>query len=209
MKVTKLAFKEWVKTKFKSPELVLSDLHKQLEEIQGKLEREQVSQALVQEEQDIFHRYQKSLRGDKENWRLKSCSLWLQAGYQNTKHFHRQTKARLWKNNVKEIKTMEGEVLSSFNKIKEVALRQFEDLYTETGTIDEEDKEQLLEHIPSIISSEENESLPLLVQSITKKEILGVIHQLDPHKAHGPDGFTTLFYKCCWHIIKFDFIRIM
>ena len=39
---------------------------------------------------------------------------------------------------------------------------------------------------------------------ITEEEIIANIAELDGNRAPGPDGFTGLFYKRCWHIIKAD-----
>jgi hypothetical protein len=36
----------------------------------------------------------------------------------------------------------------------------------------------------------------------TKVEVAAVIRDLPPDKASGPDGFTGLFYKVAWPIIK-------
>ena len=47
-------------------------------------------------------------RAEEEHWRLKSKSLWLQAGDMNTSCFHKHAKARQYRNNVKEIKISAG-----------------------------------------------------------------------------------------------------
>jgi hypothetical protein len=66
-------------------------------------------------------------------WHLKSCSLWLQSRDMNTSFFHHQSKARVWKNKVVEIKTTKGKLISSFEEIKKVAFKHFGELYSETG----------------------------------------------------------------------------
>ena len=39
-----------------------------------------------------------------------------------------------------------------------------------------------------------------------EQEILHAIKQLPSDKAPGPDGFTGLFFKSCWNIIKQDVV---
>jgi hypothetical protein len=38
----------------------------------------------------------------------------------------------------------------------------------------------------------------------TDEEVWAVVKDLPNEKAPGPDGFTGLFYKLCWPVIKFD-----
>jgi hypothetical protein len=63
-----------------------------------------------------------------------------------------------------------------------------------------------LSHLPSLISEEDNQKLN---RQIEEEEILQEINQFHPDKAPGPDGFTIHFFKRCWSIIKFDFIRML
>jgi hypothetical protein len=44
---------------------------------------------------------------------------------------------------------------------------------------------------------------------VEEEEILKAINQFNPDKAPGPDGFTIHFFKICWSIIKFDYIRML
>jgi hypothetical protein len=60
---------------------------------------------------------------------------------------------------MKEINITMEEVNSSFDKINQASFKNFEDLYTETGGIDQEDEEIFLDNIPSIINLEENKQL--------------------------------------------------
>jgi len=51
----------------------------------------------------------------------------------DTKFFHRQTEARLWKNKVSTITNGNGEEISDQKQIKEEAFRHFEKLYKNTS----------------------------------------------------------------------------
>ena len=50
--------------------------------------------------------------------------------------------------------------------------------------------------------------LDQLTTPFTREEIDQVIREMPPDKAPGPDGFTGLFLKTCWHIIKEDFYKL-
>ena len=47
----------------------------------------------------------------------------------------------------------------------------------------------------------------LLECPVTDYEIEKAIHQLSPHKAPGPDGIPTLFYREFWSIAKQDILN--
>jgi hypothetical protein len=52
-------------------------------------------------------------------------------------------------------------------------------------------------------------TLPLegLEEEFSEEEVRAVIHELPSDKAPGPDGFTALFYKSAWDIIKHNILR--
>jgi len=50
-------------------------------------------------------------------------------------------------------------------------------------------------------------NLDHLVEPFTEKEIYEAILQTSPDKAPGPDGFTGLFYRTAWPVIKMDILR--
>lgn len=33
-------------------------------------------------------------------------------------------------------------------------------------------------------------------------EIKDIVFAIDPNNTHGPDGFSSLFYQHCWHIVS-------
>jgi hypothetical protein len=69
-----------------------------------------------------FQSLQKVLKSEEEQWRLKSISLWLQDGDRNTKFFHRQAKARIWRNKVSEITNENGEEFMILIRLRKLPL---------------------------------------------------------------------------------------
>ena len=51
--------------------------------------------------------------------------------------------------------------------------------------------------------------LDSLADPITAEEVHEAIKQMPTDKAPGPDGFTGLFFKSCWDIIKDDIMRVV
>lgn len=162
--------------------------------MQNKLEVEPITSRLLVEEKEAFQAYQKAIRDEEITCHLKSQSLWLTDGDQNTSFFHKQARARVLRNNVKEIKTVNGETLHSFEDFKGAAVNYFERLYTEGDVVEPAELAEMLENIPNSITHANNENL---TQIIKEEEVQGAIWGLDPDKAPRPNGFTIHFYRSC------------
>jgi hypothetical protein len=206
LKLVKGFLKEWEKTSSNPIQNKVKEKKLQLEKIQEEMETKEVQQSHIMTEQKIHKEYIQALNEEEIIWRLKSRSLWLKAGDQNTSFFHRQSKVRLWSNQISEIKTLEGEIIKDFDQIKQQTTNHFHKLYTSNGRSEEDLVDSLLSHIPRKITDEDNLNLN---RQIEEAEILKAINQFNEDKALGPDGFTLHFYKKCWHIIKQDFTRMI
>jgi hypothetical protein len=89
-------------------------------------------------------------------WRLKSRSLWLHAGDKKTTFFHRQAKARRWRNQITKIKTQTGEIINEFDQIKKKDTNHFSKLYFEEGNLKKELSNIFLTHTPHLITKMDN-----------------------------------------------------
>jgi hypothetical protein len=206
LKRVKMALKSWVTRNKGKDQEAKESLMREMEENRRSLEERQITHELLLKEQQNFMDYQKILHKEEETWRLKSRSLWLTSGDRNTKFFQRQAKARIWRNEVKEITKADGTKIDDPHQIQEEAKLHFQALLTEDGNIDINVQESLLQNIPSKISQEDNY---MINQEVTEKELHEALFQLHPDKAPGPDGFTAHFYQKCWHIIKRDLLRMV
>jgi hypothetical protein len=50
--------------------------------------------------------------------------------------------------------------------------------------------------------------LEAMSNPFTHAEIDGVVAHMSGDKAPGPDGFSGLFLKVCWPVVKYDFYRL-
>ncbi|XP_060178061.1 uncharacterized protein LOC132607994 [Lycium barbarum] len=64
----------------------------------------------------------------------------------------------------------------------------------------------ILKHVPSMISKEQNEEL---VANPTKDEVKQAVFGLNSESACGPDGFTGLFFQKCWDIVGDDIFHMV
>jgi exonuclease III len=129
-------------------------------------------------------------------WKSKSRENWLTCTDLNTKFFHTSTLIRRRSNAVNFLKTNEGGWVSDRSEIGGNFVDHFSSLFSTTSPqLDDE----LLELFPPAISDEENLSL---ISIPTEKEVFEVLSSLGSSKAPGPDGFTALFYKKYWSVVK-------
>ena len=55
----------------------------------------------------------------------------------------------------------------------------------------------------------ESHDLQELDSPFSEEEVIEAINSMPSDKAPGPDGFTGLFFKKCWGIIKHDLMRVI
>eukprot|EP00253_Pinus_taeda_P007380 PITA_07380 len=177
-----------------------------LHSLQNDMERENINENLLDKEIKAQRAAYQSFRTEEEYWRLKSRSLWLKGGDHNTSFSHRQFRARLSRNHIAEIKTSTGQICKGNQQVKEAAEQHFQNLYTPDDQGDEMEETEFLNHIPSLVSVEDNADL---CKPVTEEEIIKTIWSMDSDKAPGPDGFTIHFYKVCWDIIKNDLQKMV
>jgi hypothetical protein len=207
LKEVKLALKEWVKTSFIPPQQEKQEKIEQLRKVQLQIEKETVTEMLLNQEKEAQQHLQHTLCREEEHWRLKSRSLWIKVGDSNTSFFHKQAQSRRKKNTVTSITSNTGQQLDTFDQVKEEAFHHFNNLYQQPSSEETNaDVLDMLANIPSVVSEHENNQL---VKDITEEEIAKAVWSMDPDKAPGPDGFPIIFYRSFWDIIKRDLKKML
>ena len=85
------------------------------------MEDAEISQELLQKEENIQKYLHRACRVEEEYWRQKSRSMWLQTGDKNTNYFHKQAEARKHFKTINEIQ-FQGNLVKEFEGIKKAAL---------------------------------------------------------------------------------------
>ena len=110
----------------------------------------------------------------------------------NAYFFHKQTKARKSSNTIKIIYLESNKKIEEYTEVKEASKQHFEDTYTMEEEEDREETIEILEHMPSLITSEDN---TILLQKIEKEEIAHAMLGLEWDKSLGSDGFLIHFFR--------------
>jgi exonuclease III len=194
LKITKKSLKEWCKFPESNPNTQRKELVQQLGQLQNEMETIDIAKTDLEKEQAAQCRTYRSFRNEEEYWRLKSRSLWLEAGDRNTSYFHRQFKARLSRNHISEITTNEGKLCKGIDQIKAVVVSHFQQLYSKENDDNEEGYKEFLTNIPALVTEEDNIAL---LSPTSEEELSKIIWSMDPDKVPGPDGLTVHFYRIC------------
>ena len=137
-----------------------------------------------------------------ERSRKKQCARIsnLKEGDANTKFFHRRVNARRRKNHIHRIQNEHGWVTE--HDAKEKLIHEHFSKVMKRGPRSRKD-----------FNWEELNLEPLdlhgLGAPMAKCEVLEAINDMPSDKAPGPDGFTGLFFKKCWGIIKTDLMTVI
>lgn len=132
-----------------------------------------------------------------EKARKRQCSriTYLKEGDANTKFFHLKANGRKRKNFIQRLSN--GSTWACKHEDKQNIIEEHFQTIMERPPPRTSDLNWNLMNLPHV-------DLSSLAAPFTEDEILQAINQSPQDKAPGPDGFTGLFFKECWLIIKAD-----
>jgi hypothetical protein len=134
--------------------------------------------------------------------RKKQCARIanIKEGDANTKFFHLRVNARRRKNHIQRLKHNQGWVTDHIAK-EEIVSNHFQTIMgTRVARSNDFNWEEL---------NFATTDLHSLGDPFTEEEVKCAIDQMPSDKALGPDGFTGMFFKRCWGIIKGDLMRVI
>jgi hypothetical protein len=137
-----------------------------------------------------------------ERARKKQCARIanIKEGDANTKFFHLRVSARRRKNHIQRLKHNQGWV-TDHNAKEEIVSNHFQTIMgTRVAPSNDFNWEEL---------NFATTDLHSLGDPFTEEEVKCAINQMPSDKAPGPDGFTGMFFKRCWGIIKGDLMRVI
>ncbi|KAH0757928.1 hypothetical protein KY290_021421 [Solanum tuberosum] len=128
---------------------------------------------------------------------------WFKERDRNTKFFHSYVRGRRKKLHIESIKDIRGVEVHSNDQKGEIEVEYFQNQFSE----EERHRDYgLLQHIPRLISEEQNEEM---FQLPRKEEVRKVVFKLNGENASGPDCFSGSFFQHCWEIIGEDLTRLV
>ncbi|VFQ60086.1 unnamed protein product [Cuscuta campestris] len=134
-------------------------------------------------------------------WKQKAHLKWMELGDQNSSFFHSYVKGRRASLKIRSVSTVGGKKLFQEEDIKNEAMEYFKNVFSSITLVDDQ---EILRHIPTLITTENNNSMTLIPE---KEEIKKVVWELNPNAVSGPDGYNGVFFRTCWSIIKEDVVK--
>lgn len=143
--------------------------------------------------------------------RFREEVMWLQRarvqllpeGDRNTQFFHQKASNRRKKNRVMQLVWEDGTVCEDPAMLENMTVEFYENLYASEGVIG---IEEVLSHMPSMVTPEMNE---MLQRSYTESEVKTTLFQMFPTKALGPDCFLAHFFQMYWHLCGEEVTKIV
>lgn len=163
------------------------------------MEKAQDDDSITSEEElEIKWKLCAAYRDEEIYWRQKSRMLWLREGDRNTRYFHAKTKQRRARNRITRLRNSMNEWAETEDEIEQVATTYFQQLFTSSNpsTVDD-----TIRHIAASVDEEMNQRLLQVPQD---EEIREAAFAINPEKAPGPDGMTSLFYQRFWKTVGKD-----
>ena len=128
-------------------------------------------------------------------WNQRSKALWIKCGDRNTKFFHATKNNRQRKNKIEGLNDLEGRWREGEEKVEDIILKYFNDIYSTTFPID---FEASLGAVGRRVSEAMNAKL---LNEFKEEEMWRALMQMHPTKSFSPDGMSPIFFQKYWDVV--------
>ena len=137
---------------------------------------------------------------------LKSRSIWMICGDDNTKFFQAFSKGRKQQNTIWELRNSVHEPVTNFEAMEDIGKEYFENIFKEDQQDTIAEVIQTARYFPKIISDEYNANL---MESVSKDELKTIFHSFQKDKILGPDGWTIEFFLVSYDTTGLYFLHLV
>lgn len=175
---------------------------KLIESLKLRLEQAQGDDNVTSEEElEIKWKLCEAYREEELYWKQKIRALWLREDDRNTRYFHARTKQRRARNRITKLMDSLGNWIEMEEFLEHLASDYFNNLFTASET---RDRDEAFRYITASVTHDMNNAL---TKTPTECEIKEAVFAINPEKAPGPDGMTSLFYQRFWPVIGKDIVH--
>lgn len=169
---------------------------KLIELLKAKIDQAQNDDSMTSEEElELKWQLCAAYREEEIYWRQKSRAIWLKGGDRNNKYFHAKTKKHRAQNRIIKLKNSMGQCVETEDEIEQVAVEYFSNLF-ETSNLSS--YEESIRCVAEKVTGEMNAAL---TAPVSDTEIRDAVFAINPDRAPGPVGMTSLFYQRFWKMV--------
>ena len=136
----------------------------------------------------------------KQYWRKRCTIRWAKFGDEDPKFFKAMASERYRRNNIPSLQLDNGTTVEDHIGKEALIYQSFKQRLGTSGAF------QMKFNLANIIKKRND--LDQLTIPFSREEIDNVIKEMPADRAPGPNGFTGIILKTCWHIIKEDFYKL-
>ena len=125
------------------------------------------------------------------SWKLKSRSVWMALGDENTKFFQKYANAHRNVNAIWDLDDGDGNTLVYDMSLRKAGMKHFKHMFEDEGLVHIQEKLKVLSRFPSYFTIEEAD---LIGKHVSIGEIENVLKNFTKDKASGPDGWPVEFF---------------
>ncbi|XP_062109857.1 uncharacterized protein LOC133821725 [Humulus lupulus] len=205
LKCLKFIFKEMNREHFGDlpAQVVCSKLH--MLDLQGALQLDPLNIRLINEEVAARTSFRKCQDSYLAFLKQKAKINWLKEGDDNTSLFHQSLKQRRSTNTVFAVQDMHGQWVDTKDGVSKAFLSFYQKLLG-SRLHNRRKVSQSIVNLGPLVSSEQQQQLLL---DFTYEDVKRAIFSIPNHKAPGPDGYGSGFYKTNWEIVGEEVSRVV
>jgi hypothetical protein len=146
------------------------------------------------------------LRGEEEQWRLRSRALWLTSGDKNSRYFHKFASFNRVRKHIWKINNGHGDIVTEQESIKEATVNFFKDFYKASTAPSMTEQCKLIELYPQMINEEEASTL---FTPVSLEELKVVLLLFKKEKILGLDGWTVELFIFFFDLVGEDVLAMV
>jgi hypothetical protein len=177
---------------------VLGELKQRIKKAKKDLEmcrRGEINQRQVDREHLLRYKLDRLEEQHNIYWKQRAHANWLANGDRNSAFFHAYASERKKTNRIKKLRREGGGVVESEEDLGAYISNFYKSLFLSSAGPTNDD---LLRHIPQVVSDEMNVNLN---RPYTGEEIKEALESIGDLKAPGPDGMPAVFFKKFWQVV--------
>ena len=122
-------------------------------------------------------------------------------GDKNTSYFHNWATQRFRRNNISELRPLDGSLVSGDENVSTLIVEYYQLLFTSSNP---SDIKEVMQHTNRRVDDTMNAEL---ISEFIKAEVEVALKQMAPLKAPGPDGMLLIFFQHYWNSIGDDVVK--